>query len=279
MDSWKYISEGKNLLLAEEMDLTVDGVGRTRNKVMGWEIKPFPQPDSYPFISNTEALESLGVMELGHPSGDGLCDELGTDSYENLGSPTRTASNLARGEKGLGRRTSSYFTESNSESPPIDLKLGWLAESKGAKDNEFSKSSKAVSSVVSSLSAKRSRSSSLYSHPPFCQVHGCNKDLSSSKDYHKRHRVCDAHSKTAKVIVNGIEQRFCQQCSRFHLLAEFDDGKRSCRKRLANHNERRRKPQLAIQSGHSDLIFCTVTLADISVNSQGGIGLDIFRIS
>ncbi|VFQ87488.1 unnamed protein product [Cuscuta campestris] len=81
--------------------------------------------------------------------------------------------------------------------------------------------------------------------PPCCQVHGCRKDLSSSKDYHKRHRVCEVHSKTAKVTVNGIEQRFCQQCSRFHLLAEFDDGKRSCRKRLAGHNERRRKPHSA----------------------------------
>lgn len=31
--------------------------------------------------------------------------------------------------------------------------------------------------------------------------------------------------------------------SRFHSLGEFDDGKRSCRKRLADHNRRRRKPQ------------------------------------
>ncbi|KAG5046480.1 hypothetical protein JHK82_015859 [Glycine max] len=37
--------------------------------------------------------------------------------------------------------------------------------------------------------------------------------------------------------------------SRFHLLAEFDDGKRSCRKCLAGHNERRRKPQVGIHSG------------------------------
>ncbi|PWA86897.1 squamosa promoter-binding-like protein [Artemisia annua] len=29
---------------------------------------------------------------------------------------------------------------------------------------------------------------------------------------------------------------------RFHLLPEFDQGKRSCRRRLAGHNERRRKP-------------------------------------
>lgn len=30
--------------------------------------------------------------------------------------------------------------------------------------------------------------------------------------------------------------------SRFHRLPEFDQGKRSCRRRLAGHNERRRKP-------------------------------------
>lgn len=29
---------------------------------------------------------------------------------------------------------------------------------------------------------------------------------------------------------------------RFHQLTEFDQGKRSCRRRLAGHNERRRKP-------------------------------------
>lgn len=28
---------------------------------------------------------------------------------------------------------------------------------------------------------------------------------------------------------------------RFHVLQEFDDGKRSCRRRLAGHNKRRRK--------------------------------------
>lgn len=28
---------------------------------------------------------------------------------------------------------------------------------------------------------------------------------------------------------------------RFHVVSEFDDSKRSCRRRLAGHNERRRK--------------------------------------
>lgn len=80
--------------------------------------------------------------------------------------------------------------------------------------------------------------------PPRCQVEGCNLVLAIAKEYHKRHKVCEMHSKAPKVIVLGIEQRFCQQCSRFHAISEFDDAKRSCRRRLAGHNERRRKNSL-----------------------------------
>ncbi|KAJ0242812.1 Squamosa promoter-binding-like protein 6 [Hirschfeldia incana] len=99
---------------------------------------------------------------------------------------------------------------------------------------------------TSSLPAKKTQraasNSCSQTQSPLCQVYGCNLDLTFSKDYHKRHRVCEVHSKTSVVIVSGTEQRFCQQCSRFHFLSEFDDGKRSCRRRLAGHNERRRKP-------------------------------------
>ncbi|ONK78764.1 uncharacterized protein A4U43_C02F22170 [Asparagus officinalis] len=76
---------------------------------------------------------------------------------------------------------------------------------------------------------------------PRCQVEGCGADLSESKDYHRRHKVCEMHSKASSAMVNNVMQRFCQQCSRFHLLPEFDEGKRSCRRRLAGHNRRRRK--------------------------------------
>ncbi|XP_073295230.1 squamosa promoter-binding-like protein 13A [Primulina huaijiensis] len=76
-----------------------------------------------------------------------------------------------------------------------------------------------------------------------CLVDGCDADLRLSGDYHRRHKVCEIHSKSPKVIIGGRDQRFCQQCSRFHLLVEFDEGKRSCRKRLDGHNRRRRKPQ------------------------------------
>ncbi|KAK8509550.1 hypothetical protein V6N13_093420 [Hibiscus sabdariffa] len=76
---------------------------------------------------------------------------------------------------------------------------------------------------------------------PRCQVEGCHVALVKAKEYHRRHKVCEMHSKAPKVVVLGLEQRFCQQCSRFHVVSEFDDSKRSCRRRLAGHNERRRK--------------------------------------
>ncbi|KAF5760015.1 putative transcription factor SBP family [Helianthus annuus] len=78
---------------------------------------------------------------------------------------------------------------------------------------------------------------------PMCQVDNCKEDLSAAKDYHRRHKVCEVHSKAGNALVGKQMQRFCQQCSRFHPLSEFDEGKRSCRRRLAGHNRRRRKTQ------------------------------------
>ncbi|XP_058008560.1 squamosa promoter-binding-like protein 1 isoform X2 [Hevea brasiliensis] len=85
-----------------------------------------------------------------------------------------------------------------------------------------------------------------------CQVENCGADLSNAKDYHRRHKVCEMHSKASKALVGNFMQRFCQQCSRFHVLQEFDEGKRSCRRRLAGHNKRRRKtnPE-AVGNGNS----------------------------
>ncbi|KAK8664716.1 hypothetical protein V6N13_084494 [Hibiscus sabdariffa] len=76
---------------------------------------------------------------------------------------------------------------------------------------------------------------------PACQVDDCTADMTDAKYYHRRHKVCEFHAKAPVVRVAGIHQRFCQQCSRFHELSEFDEMRRSCRKRLAGHNERRRK--------------------------------------
>ncbi|CAK9144327.1 unnamed protein product [Ilex paraguariensis] len=92
-------------------------------------------------------------------------------------------------------------------------------------------------------SSKRAKAPVNVTQVVHCLVDGCNSDLNQCREYHRRHKVCEIHSKTPKVTIGGREQRFCQQCSRFHSLVEFDEGKRSCRKRLDGHNRRRRKPQ------------------------------------
>lgn len=100
---------------------------------------------------------------------------------------------------------------------------------------------------------KKHRATAVGSQPPRCQVDACETDLTSAKDYHRRHKVCEPHSKAGKVMVANQEKRFCQQCSRFHALTEFDEAKRSCRRRLAGHNERRRKPQINTSFVNSQL--------------------------
>ncbi|KAL1062677.1 hypothetical protein V6Z11_D13G096200 [Gossypium hirsutum] len=223
MESWSYGSEGKGLLFTDEMD--VDAFSRSRKAMLSWDLKP---------STDLEGVESMEFMDFG------IAADMNKKPFYDFG------------EEESGSKHCSSLMDSNSqESSLIDLKLGRLTDYKDAHHGKFLKETSVVSPVRPAIVPKKARTTSLHSQIPCCQVYGCNKDLSSSKDYHKRHKVCEAHSKTAKVIVNGIEQRFCQQCSRFHLLAEFDEGKRSCRKRLAGHNERRRKLHFNTFSGKS----------------------------
>ncbi|CAA7034433.1 unnamed protein product [Microthlaspi erraticum] len=125
------------------------------------------------------------------------------------------------------------------------LKLGkrtYSEELWGRNNNDISPvSTKLLTPSV--VARKKSKSCGQSMQVPRCQIDGCELDLSSAKDYHRKHRVCENHSKFPKVFVNGLERRFCQQCSRLHAVSEFDEKKRSCRKRLSHHNARRRKPQ------------------------------------
>lgn len=126
-----------------------------------------------------------------------------------------------------------------SAEPLIGLKLGYFENSSAG---GHVKSLSSVMPTPSTTSLKKTKSPSQSLPIPRCIVEGCNIDLSAAKEYHRKHRVCDSHSKSPKVVVGGLERRFCQQCSRFHNLSEFDEKKRSCRRRLSDHNARRRKP-------------------------------------
>ncbi|KAL2903690.1 Squamosa promoter-binding-like protein 12 [Bienertia sinuspersici] len=143
-----------------------------------------------------------------------------------------------------GRARTSQTIESSAVSGEslIALELGkrtYFEDVSGANNGRIT----ARASLPPDSVAKKSKSASVNTEIPRCQVEGCNLDLSSAKDYHRKHRVCENHSKSPKVVINGLERRFCQQCSRFHGLLEFDQKKRSCRRRLSDHNARRRKPK------------------------------------
>ncbi|KAK8515838.1 hypothetical protein V6N13_096834 [Hibiscus sabdariffa] len=235
MESWSYVYGGRGSI----SDAPISGSDSyARNK------SPF-------CFSNNTIVSEQAFGGFGY--GDLAAKQLPNVSISGgrTVNPVMAALNALSGDdyESTSKLSGSVVDSDTKDSPFIDLKLGRFLDHKDARNSSFSI---AATIFSSSTPPKRVRAAGMNSHTAYCQVYGCNKDLTSSKDYHKRHKVCEAHSKTAKVIVNGIEQRFCQQCSRFHLLAEFDDGKRSCRKRLAGHNERRRKPQVGIYSGRTE---------------------------
>ncbi|KAF3774349.1 Squamosa promoter-binding-like protein 9 [Nymphaea thermarum] len=82
-----------------------------------------------------------------------------------------------------------------------------------------------------------------------CQVPGCEADITELKGYHRRHRVCLRCAYAPTVTLDGHLNRYCQQCGKFHLLSDFDEGKRSCRRKLERHNHRRRRKSDDCKSG------------------------------
>uniref|UniRef100_A0A0A9DQX4 SBP-type domain-containing protein n=1 Tax=Arundo donax TaxID=35708 RepID=A0A0A9DQX4_ARUDO len=122
-----------------------------------------------------------------------------------------------------GTSPSSVIAGSSGE-PVIGLKLGKRTYFEDVCGGQNAKSSPSDSTTVTpAASAKKAKMAQNTQN--YCQVEGCKVDLSSAKDYHQKHRVCEAHSKAPKVMVAGLERRFCQQCSRFHALTEFDQKK------------------------------------------------------
>ncbi|XP_050117882.1 squamosa promoter-binding-like protein 1 isoform X1 [Malus sylvestris] len=151
-----------------------------------------------------------------------------------------------KGKRELEKRRRASFAENEGltdEVGSLNLKLGGQAYPIMEGEVQNGKKTKIVGTTLNRA---------------VCQVEDCKADLSSAKDYHRRHKVCDMHSKATKAVVGNVLQRFCQQCSRFHGLQEFDEGKRSCRRRLAGHNRRRRKthPDTVVNGG--------------SLNDEGG---------
>ncbi|ERN18478.1 squamosa promoter-binding-like protein 7 [Amborella trichopoda] len=112
-----------------------------------------------------------------------------------------------------------------------------------------------------------------------CQVTDCEADISELKGYHRRHRVCLRCANATTVILDGQPKRYCQQCGKFHVLQDFDEGKRSCRRKLERHNNRRRRKNLDFRHGveGSHLTekepLSIMTIEDVFCNGEAGSGL------
>ncbi|XP_074279169.1 squamosa promoter-binding-like protein 14 isoform X1 [Silene latifolia] len=169
-------------------------------------------------------------------------------------------------------RSSNLRDEADENGNGLRLELGGASMRSSKNNGGNVQSSNSAEEPATSRPNKKVRSGSPGSGGtyPVCQVDNCNEDLSKSKDYHRRHKVCEIHSKVTQVIVGKQMQRFCQQCSRFHPLSEFDEGKRSCRRRLAGHNRRRRKTQPEDAT--------SPVMHPINSNSAGSGNLDIVNL-
>nr|TKR74336.1 squamosa promoter-binding-like protein 1 isoform X1 [Populus alba] len=186
--------------------------------------------NSVPSDCRSRQLFSTGP-ELPEKAGLSNSSSSCSDDSDNLGDD--------KGKRELEKRRRAVFGEDedlNDEAGSLNLKLGGQVY---PIMNEDAKSGKKTKVTMTA------------SNRAVCQVEDCRADLSNAKDYHRRHKVCDVHSKASRALVGNVMQRFCQQCSRFHVLQEFDEGKRSCRRRLAGHNKRRRKthPENVVNEG------------------------------
>ncbi|WRX21079.1 SBP domain - like 10 [Theobroma cacao] len=117
---------------------------------------------------------------------------------------------------------------------------------------------------------KRARTGRIGSGTCRCQVPGCEADISELKGYHRRHRVCLRCANSSTVLIDGETKRYCQQCGKFHLLSDFDEGKRSCRRKLERHNNRRRRKPVGSKTVANDESQGAVQSEDVACDGEAG---------
>lgn len=200
-------------------------------RTMEWDLNDWKWDGDLFIARPLNAVPTDGVGQQFFPLGSGVH---GTGASSNSSSSCSDEVNLGadNGKRELEKRRRVTVVEddnlNNDEPRSLTLKLG---------GQDFHVPEREVGGTC----GNKTKFAGGTSNRAVCQVDHCGADLSSAKDYHRRHKVCEMHSKAGKALVGNVMQRFCQQCSRFHVLQEFDEGKRSCRRRLAGHNKRRRK--------------------------------------
>lgn len=224
MESLSYYLGARGLAFSEDIEFPVDLLARNKNLVKDLDTKGYSD-----FCKNMPSFdrETVGSMESAETNlptrmekllllnpGLGASSDKKTDNSSDMIPSASMVSFNAFMWEGFASKNYAAAEPHSQKDSTIDPNLEKWTDSREADNMPNSEENFVLSVVENSSLAKRAQTTNLHSQIPLCQVHGCYKDLSSSKDYHKRHRVCDVHSKTAKVVINGIEKRFCQQCSR-----------------------------------------------------------------
>jgi hypothetical protein len=122
--------------------------------------------------------------------------------------------NTDSGKADDARTSLSSVIAISSGEPVLSLKLGKRTYFEDVCGGQSVKSLPSDTSAVTPPASAKKAKAAPNTQKSYCQVEGCKVDLSSAKEYHRKHRVCEPHSKAPKVVVAGLERRFCQQCSR-----------------------------------------------------------------
>jgi hypothetical protein len=168
------------------------------------------------FSSNSEmgyctSKSSIASIDSSPKAGDNM--ELNFAPVKVL--DKNTGQKIDLGKVDDARPSPSPVIAANSGEPAIGLKLGKRTYFEDVCGGQSVKSSPLDANAVTPTAAStRKAKVAQTAQNVYCQVEGCKVDLSSAKVYHRKHRVCEAHSKAPMVVVNGLERRFCQQCSR-----------------------------------------------------------------
>ncbi|KAI7985532.1 Squamosa promoter-binding-like protein 13B [Camellia lanceoleosa] len=141
-----------------------------------------------------------------------------------------------------GSSSSSYGGQGNKGEFSFDLKLGHVRNAGNESVDSLQVPSVPKMQVLSPVSSKRARVVNNGIQAALCCIDDAMLTLVTAEITIGALRCVRCTPKLQRFQLVATK-RFCQQCSRFHSLEEFDEGKRSCRKRLDGHNRRRRKPQ------------------------------------
>lgn len=174
---------------------------------MEWNMNDWKWDGDLFYASPLNAVATSRVGRQFLPIGAGIPFAPGNSSNSSSSCSDEVNLGTEKGKRELEKKRRVIVVEDDNldeEARNLTLKLG---------GHGFPISEREVGNGEGSIGKKTKLGSNTLGRS-VCQVEDCGSDLSNAKDYHRRHKVCEMHSKATKALVGTVMQRFCQQCSR-----------------------------------------------------------------